>query len=172
MTGAVASASENAASIKSLVANLLMHRSCSRCEDSVDKASAGRLFQGGRERAIFRAVGAGKLGDPVQMILCLVAVALLDLPKAVILPGPHMARVGLQRALVPYLAELVVAELAVGIADQIGDVGAVVMAQRLQLFDRHGVIAAVIDRSVGRAIAGEEFRVVNARTLVVLLLVL
>ena len=46
-----------------------------------------------------------------------------------------MVRIGFQRALVPDLRDLVVTELAVGVADQIGDVGAVVMAERPQLLD-------------------------------------
>lgn len=69
------------------------------------------------------------------MILRLIAVALLDLPEAVILPGQHVVRVGFQRALVPDLRELVVAGLAIGIADQVGDAGEVVVAERFQLLD-------------------------------------
>ena len=88
------------------------------------------------QRAIFLAVGADQLGDPAQMILRLIAVTLLDLPQPVILPGLDVVGICFQRALVPDLAELVVAELAVGVADQIGDVGAVVVAERLQLLDR------------------------------------
>jgi len=48
--------------------------------NSVDEAGAGRLFERGGERAIFRAVGAGESGDPVQMILRGLAIALLELP--------------------------------------------------------------------------------------------
>ena len=55
------------------------------------------------------------------MILRLIAVALFDLPQPVILPGLDVVRVGLQSALVPDLCDLVVAELAIGIADQVGD---------------------------------------------------
>ena len=105
-------------------------------ESSVNQAGAGRLFQRGGERAIFLAAGAGQRGDPVQMILRLIAVALFDLPQPVILPGLDVVRVGLQRALVPDLRDLVVAELAVGVADQVGDRGAVVVTERLQLSDR------------------------------------
>ena len=65
------------------------------------------------------------------MILRLVAVALLDLPQPIILPGLHVVRIGPQRALVPDLRDLVVAELAVGIADQIGNSGNLVAAERL-----------------------------------------
>src|SRR5260370_30602288 len=87
--------------------------------DSIDQSRAGRLLQRGRERSILLAVGPADRGDPAQMILRLVAVALFDLPQAVILPRQHMVRIGFPRALVPDLAELVVAELAIGIADQI-----------------------------------------------------
>src|SRR5256885_14918049 len=82
------------------------------------------------------------------MILRLVAIALLDLPQAVILPGLDVVRIGLERALVPDLRHLVVAELAIGVADQVGDSGAVVAAERLQLFDRGSVIVAVGNRGV------------------------
>jgi hypothetical protein len=64
------------------------------------------------------------------MIFRLIAVALFDLPKTVVLPGQHMVRICFQGALVPDLRELVVAELAVGIADQIGYVRMIVMTER------------------------------------------
>ena len=67
------------------------------------------------------------------MVLRLVAITLFDLPQAVILPGLDVAGIGLQRALVPDLRDLVVAELAIGVADQVGDVGAVVLSERLEL---------------------------------------
>jgi hypothetical protein len=90
--------------------------------------------------ALFRAqilftVGPAKRSDPAQMTLRLIAVALLDLPQTVILPGRHMARICLQCALVPDLRELVIAELAIGITDQIGHIRAIVVAERLQLLD-------------------------------------
>src|ERR1700680_2330670 len=106
------------------------------------------------------------------MILRLVAVALFDLPQPVILPGAHMVRIGLERALVPDLRHLVVAELAIGVADQIGDVGAVVLAERLQLLDGRAIVVAVVDRGIGLVITLKELRIVDARTLVVLLLFL
>src|SRR2546421_10391140 len=93
------------------------------------------------------------------MVLRLLAITLLDLPQAVILPGQHMIGIGLQRTLVPDLGKLVVAELAIRIADQIGNVGVIIVAERLQLFDRGAIVVAVIDRGVGRAIAGYEGRV-------------
>ena len=99
--------------------------------NSVNQAGAGRFFQCGGERAIFLAVGAGQCRDPAQVILRLIAVALFDLPQSVILLGLDVVRIGLQRALVPDLRQLVVAELAIGIADQIGDGGAVVVTERL-----------------------------------------
>src|ERR1700688_2215525 len=63
-----------------------------------------------------------------------------------------MVRIGLQRVLVPGLRELVVAEFAVGIADQIGDVRMIVPAERLQLLDGGGIIVAVIDRRIGSVV--------------------
>src|ERR1700716_1140831 len=96
------------------------------------------------------------------MILRLIAVALFDLPQPVILPGLDVIRVGLQRALVPDLRDLVVAELAVGVADQIGDGGAVVVAECLQLLDRAGIIVAVIDRGISRAKSLGKGRVLDA----------
>src|SRR3954468_17393805 len=56
--------------------------------------------------------------------------ALLDLPQTVVLPGQHMVRIGFQRPLIPDLRELVVAEFAIGITDQIGHVRMIVMAER------------------------------------------
>src|SRR5882762_1341664 len=140
-------------------------------DGSVDKAGAGRLVQRGLQRTVFLAVRAGKLTDLAQVIFRLLAVALFELPQPVILPGPHVARVILQRLLIVRLRKLVIAELAVGVADQVGDVGDVFAVERLQLLDRRGVVVAVVDRGVGGAITLEEFRVVDARALVALLLV-
>src|ERR1700693_183593 len=100
----------------------------------------------------------------------LVAVALLDLPQPIILPGFDVVRVGLQRALVPDLRDLVVAELAIGIADQRGDRGVIVMAERFQMVDGGGIVVTIIDRGVGGAIASHEFAVLNARAFVLLFL--
>src|SRR5882757_761636 len=144
-------------------------RLCPPCAfSSVDEAGARRLLERGGERTVFVAAGASELSDLVQMILRLIAVALFDLPEAVILPGAHMGRIGLQGALVPDLRHLVVAELAIGVADQIGDVGAVVLAKRLQLLDRGGVVVAIVDRGIGGVIAGQELLIVDRRTLVLL----
>src|SRR5580698_3633954 len=107
-----------------------------RSLQSVNEAGACRLVEGHRQRLVFGATGAADLLDAAEVILGGFAIALFELPQAVILPGADMIRVRLQRALVPDLRDLVVAELAIGIADQIGDVGDVVMAQRLQLRDR------------------------------------
>src|SRR5258708_37720467 len=108
------------------------------------------------------------------MILRLIPVALLNLPQTVILPGQHMVRIGFQRALVPHLRELVVAEFAIGIADQIGDIGVVVMAERLQLLDRVriivAIIVAIVDRRIGRAVAFGKSGILEQGLLVGLLL--
>src|ERR1700712_1021725 len=97
------------------------------------------------------------------MILRLIAVALLDLPQTVILPRQHMVGIGLQRALVPHLRKLVVAEFAIGIADQVGDVRVVVVAERLKLLDRRIIVVAVIDRRIGGAIAPRKRGIVEQR---------
>src|SRR6266550_6771431 len=103
------------------------------------------------------------------MILRLIAVALLDLPQTVILPGQHMVRVGFQRALVPDLRELVLAEFAIGIADQVGHVRVIVVAKRLQLLDSGGIVVAVVDRCIGCAVTLTKCRVVDAGLLAGLL---
>src|SRR6476619_5371749 len=95
------------------------------------------------------------------MILRLVSVALLDLPQTVILPGLHMIRIGFQGALVPDLRKLVVTELAIGIADQIGHIRVIVVAERLQLLDRRGIIIAVVDRRMSCAVPMSEGGIVE-----------
>src|ERR1700680_3588899 len=124
--------------------------------NSVNEAGAGRLFKCRGERAVFPVFGAGKSRDPAQMILRLIAVTLFDLPQSVILPGLDVVGIGFESALVPHLRDLVVAELSIGLADQIGDRGDVVVAERLQLLDGRGIVVAVINRGVGRAITLRE----------------
>lgn len=99
-------------------------------------------------------------------------VALFDLPHAVILPGLDVVRVGLQRALVPDLRQLVVAELAIGVSDQVGDIGAIVLSQRLQLVDGRRIVVALVDRRIGGPVSLQERGIVEARTLVGLLALL
>src|SRR3954452_2383914 len=98
------------------------------------------------------------------MILRLVAIALFELPQAVILPGLDVVRIGLERALVPDLRNLVVAELAIGVADQIVDSSRVVTAECLELSDRRAVVVAVVDRGIGGAIAVGKSGLLDART--------
>src|SRR6516162_7606445 len=119
----------------------------------VEEAGAGRLFQRLGQRPIFIAIGAANRGDPLEMVFHLLAVALLELPKPVILPGADVVGVVLERELVPDLRLLVIAELAVGVADQVGDIGDVLMAERLQLCDRRRVVVAVVDGRMGGAIS-------------------
>ena len=59
---------------------------------SVDEAGARRLGDRVGERAIFGAVGADQHRDPVQVILGLLTIALLELPQTVILPGADVDR--------------------------------------------------------------------------------
>src|SRR5438477_12072120 len=95
------------------------------------------------------------------MILRLVAVALLDLPQTVILPGQNLVRICFQSALVPDLRKLVVAELAIGIADQIGHIRVIVVAERLQLLNRRGIVSAVVDRRISCAVPMSEGGIVE-----------
>src|SRR5260370_11991053 len=103
------------------------------------------------------------------MILRLIAVALFDVPETVILPGQHMVRVGFQRALVPDLRELVVAEFAIGVPDQVGHVRVIGAGKGLQLLDSGGIVVAVVDRCIGCAVTLTKCRVVDAGMLAGLL---
>src|SRR3954465_14769238 len=136
----------------------------------IDESRSGRLVERGGERTIFGAVGAGERGELVEVILRLLAVALLELPEAIILPGADVVRIVLQRKLVIDLRRLVVAELAIGVADQISDVGDVVALERLQLADRTVVVVIVVDRGVGGAIGSKEFGIVDGGALLLALL--
>src|SRR5450631_4427937 len=80
-----------------------------------------------------------------------------------------MVRIRLQRALVPDLRKLIVAELAVGIADQVGHVRLIVLAQRLELVDRGGIIVALVDRVIGCAVASCEGGIIETGLLGALL---
>src|SRR5438105_3867865 len=53
--------------------------------NSVNQSGARRLLECGCERPIFLAAGTGERGDPVEVILRLITVALFELPQAVIL---------------------------------------------------------------------------------------
>jgi hypothetical protein len=63
-----------------------------------------------------------------------------------------MVRIRFQCPLVPDLRELVVAELTIGVADQVGHLRVIVVAERLKLLDRGSIVVAIIDRRIGRAI--------------------
>src|ERR1700722_3114761 len=132
---------------------------------SINETYAEGLFQRVRQRSILRAVGSADRSDPAKMILRLLAVALLDLPQTVIIPGQHMVRIRFQCPFVPDLRELVVAKLTIGVADQVGDVRVIVVAERLKLLDRGSIIVAIIDRRVGRAIPLSKGGIVDAGVL-------
>ena len=100
------------------------------------------------------------------MIFRRVAIALLDLPEAVVVPGQDVVRIGLQSALIPDLGLLVVAELAIGVADEIGYIGIIIVPERLELIDRSSVVMPIVDRVVGRTVALPEGGIVEERTLV------
>src|ERR1700677_3523074 len=133
---------------------------------SINQTCAGRLFQRVRQRPILRAVGSADRSDPAKMILRLLAVALLDLPQTVIIPGQHVVRLRFQCPLVPDLRELVVAELAIGVTDEVGHVRVIVVAERLKLLDRGSIIVAIIDRRIGRAIPLSKCGIVDAGVLI------
>src|ERR1700722_5060788 len=132
---------------------------------SINETCAEGLFQRVRQRPILRAVGSADRSDPAEMILRLLAVALLDLPQTVIIPGQHMVRIRFQCPLVPDLRELVVAELTIGVADKDGHVRVFVVAERLKLLDRGGIVVAIIDRRIGRAIPLSKSGIVDAGVL-------
>src|SRR5437667_2775656 len=119
---------------------------------SINETGTGWFFERSRQRPILLAIGPANRSYPAQMILRLIAVALLDLPQTVVLPRQHMVRIGFQRALVPDLREFVVAEFTIGIADQIGHVRVFVLAERLQLLDVVNIIVAIVDRRIGRTV--------------------
>ena len=64
--------------------------------------------------------------------------------ETVTLPRQHMVRFGFQRALVPDLLELVVAEFAIGRADRVGNIRMVVVVKRRQLLDSRGALRSSI----------------------------
>src|SRR6266702_4300575 len=128
----------------------------------INERSPGRLRQRRGQRFVLLAIRPANGGNPAEMIERLLTIALLELPQPIILPGQHVVRIGLQRALVPDLRLLVVAELAIGVADEIGDVRMVVMAERLQLLDRGHIVVTLVDGVVGSAIAGRECRIADA----------
>ena len=57
---------------------------------SIDERSASWLLQRFGQGPVLVAIGTTNLPDPTQVIFCLLAVALLDLPEAIIIPGQHM----------------------------------------------------------------------------------
>src|SRR5690242_2678998 len=77
-----------------------------------------------------------------------------------------MVGIGGERLLVPDLRILVVAHLAVGIADVVGDIGMLVMADRVHRRDTF-LVMAIDDQGAGGAIFAQEFRI---RFLLMLLL--
>src|SRR5438876_1033785 len=83
-----------------------------------------------------------------------------------------MVRIGFQRALVPDLREFVVAEFTIGIADQIGHVRVIVLAERLQLLDGVSIIVAIVDRRIGRTVTLSKAGIVEAGLFVGLLFAL
>src|SRR5258706_7942794 len=82
--------------------------------------------------------------------------ALFDLPQTVILPGLDVVRVGLQRAFIPDLRDLVVAELAIGERNNTR-LSSTHCTTSYVVFLFHGdIVVAVVDRGIGRAITPGE----------------
>jgi len=81
-------------------------------------------------------------------------------------------RIGLGAAGRSRHRELVVAEFAIGIADQVGDVRVIVLAERLQLLDGVSIILAIVDRRIGRAVTLSKSGIVEAGLFVGLLFAL
>jgi len=76
-----------------------------------------------------------------------------------------MVRICFQGALVPDLRKLVVAELAIGISDQIGHIRVIVVAERLQLLDSGSIVVAFVNGRIGRTVALSKRRVVEVARL-------
>src|SRR5689334_17202522 len=104
------------------------------------RSVAGLALDHGLELAVFlaRRVAADQL-HLLQVVERFQAVALLHLPHAVIGPGAHVVGIGGERLLVPDFRVFILAELAVGVADVIGDIGMLVVADGV-----HGGDAALI----------------------------
>jgi hypothetical protein len=110
----------------------------------------------GLQVGVFLARGAAAdRTDLFQEILGFQEIALLDVPHPVILPGAHVVRVRRERLFVPDPGGFVIAELAIGIADVIGDFGAVVVTERPEGGDGRFVLAVEGERA-RRAIAVDE----------------
>ena len=134
--------------------------------NSIHETSAGRLLQRRGQRSVLIAVGTAYLPDPTQVIFCLLAVALLDLPKTVIVPREDMVRIGFERALIPHLREVVVAELAIGVPDQISDIRVIVVAKRRQLLDSGTIVVTFVNGRIRRAVPLSEGWIADTGTLV------
>ena len=80
-----------------------------------------------------------------------------------------MVGIGLERRLVPELGLVVPAQLAVGVADIIGDVGMLVMAERVHGGDA-GVVPSGQDQFTGGAVVAQEFRLLFSQSELLLLL--
>src|SRR5262245_51910030 len=103
-----------------------------------------------------------------QVVLGHQHVALLGVPHAVVGPGAHVIRVGGERLLVPELRILVAAKLAAGIADEVGDLRIVVMAERVH-GGNAGFVLAAHDQGARMLIA---FAQLLLRSLLLLVLLL
>src|SRR5438552_7207747 len=82
------------------------------------RSVADPAFHPALEILIFlTARAAADQADRLQVLAGFEHVALLDMPHAVVLPRPHVLRIDGECLVVPHLGELIIAELALGIAD-------------------------------------------------------
>src|SRR5687767_9363085 len=114
-----------------------------------------RPFHAAFQILVLLALGAADQADLFQEVGGLELVALLDLPHAVILPGTHVLRIGRERALIPDLGKLIVAELAGGVAQIIRNVGMVVLVHSLEGRECLGVFAVAHQRMGGAVLVAE-----------------
>src|ERR1043166_6139613 len=128
-----------------------------------------RAFHPAFEVLVFLAAGAAAdQSNLFQEVGRLEHVALFDVPHSVVLPRAHVIRVDCQRLVVPDLGEVVVADLAVGVADIVGDFRAVVAAECLEGGDAFLVLAVEHQRA-GGAVTVDELLLLAALVLLFLL---
>src|SRR5262245_5724901 len=94
--------------------------------------------------------------DFLQVVERLEPIALLHVPHAVVGPGANMVWIGLEGSLIPDLGLVVVAHLAVCVADIIGDIGVIITAERMH-GGNAGLVLAVKNELAGCPVVAQEF---------------
>jgi hypothetical protein len=108
------------------------------------------------EHLVRLAGGAADQAHLFQIVLGLEQVALLRLPHPVVRPGHSMIGIGGERAFVPHFGVVIAPELAARVADQVRNVGIVVMIEGLQRGDRRFVVAFLVNKRIGRLVSRDE----------------